>query len=805
MRTVMFASMRTHTRRYLSAALAVLIGVAFVVTTNALSSATRNGLMDGLDAPYKNADAVVSDISSDEAVALMERAEKNGDQAAILGWSLLPISRDGRLLGDQIDVGGMAPDKSQQWQVVEDGRLPERSGEAAVDVNSAKRDKVVVGDKLKIGSGSRAKEVTVVGLVDSPSSLVYASVYVTWADQQAWTSSMYVDSVAYAGATTDELAKAYPDAKVQTADAYIEKQQAEVTNGVNVMAMVLLSFAAIALFVSILVIANTFSILFAQRQRDFALLRCVGATRKQIVRSVRAEALVLGVLASLLGLAAGTGLGFGLVALTNKLIPSAKLGTVEPSPLWYAVAFVVGVGVSLLASWLPTRRVVRVSPLAALRPDAGVDVRTSAGRWRLGAGVFLLAAGALSLLIAVSTEESVPMLAGGFATFVGVLLFGPVLVPAAIRLAGAVVGRVTGPAGRLATSNAIRNPRRTAATAASLLVGVTLTTAVLTGMAGSRDAVAADMDKSHPIDVTLTATDEPLSDDFLEGVRRTDGVERAIALPGASAKADHGIGEFQLLAPGDLKAVARGDELKAPKPGVLLLPSDLLGPKVDSGDRVMVTVGDRHRKLRVEVGDGFGVAGLVAPATLAAMTEAPKTGAVWVLAKDGTDAEDLSGDLSVVAQPVGAEVASGLSERAWVDLQLDIFTGSVLALLGIAVVIALIGIGNTLGLSVLERAREHALLRALGLTRRQLRLTLGVEAILLSLVAAVIGTVLGVTYAAIAMRVVVAKVADEAPVVLPFGQLAIVVLVAALAGLLSCLLPARRAAKVTPAAGLALD
>ncbi|WP_206050876.1 ABC transporter permease [Nocardioides speluncae] len=797
--------MRTHTRRYLSAALAVLIGVAFVVTTNALSSATRNGLLDGVDAPYENADAVVSDISSDEAVALMERAEKNGDQASILGWSLLPVSRDGKLFGDQIDVGGIAPAKSQQWQVVEDGRLPSAAGEVAVDVNSAKREKVEVGDELQIGSGSRAKDVTVVGLVDSPSSLVYASVYVTWADQQAWTSSMYIDSVAYAGASTDELAKAYPDAKVQTADAYVADQQAEITNGTNVMAMVLLSFAAIALFVSILVIANTFSILFAQRQRDFALLRCVGATRRQIVRSVRAEALVLGVLASLLGLAAGTGLGFGLVALTNKLIPSAKLGTVEPSPLWYAVAFVVGVGVSLLASWLPTRRVVRVSPLAALRPDAGVDVRTGAGRWRLGTGLLLLGGGTVLLIAAAAAQESVLMLAGGFATFVGVLLFGPVLVPAAIRLAGAVVGRVTGPAGRLATGNAVRNPRRTAATTASLLVGVTLTTAVLTGMAGSRDAVAADMNKSHPIDVTLTATGKPLPDDLLEGVRRTAGVEDAIALPGAAAKADHGIGELELVAPGDISSIARDEEMKAPERGVLVVPPDRLGPKLATGDRVMVTVGDRHRKLRVESGEGFGAAGLVAPATLAALTDAPTTRAVWLRAKDGTDAEDLSGDLSVVAQPAEAEVASGLSDRAWVDLQLDIFTGSVLALLGIAVVIALIGIGNTLGLSVLERAREHALLRALGLTRRQLRLTLGVEAVLLSLVAAVLGTILGVTYAAVAMQVVVAKVADEVSVVLPFGQLAVVVLVAALAGLLSCLLPARRAAKVTPAAGLALD
>ena len=161
------------------------------------------------------------------------------------------------------------------------------------------------------------------------------------------------------------------------------------TEGVNVLALSLLLFAAIALFVSIMVIANTFSILFTQRLRDFALLRCVGATRKQVLRSVRIEALVIGIAASLLGLLLGTGVGYGLVALTERVIPSAAMGAVEMSVGWYLAAFVVGVGVTLVASWLPTRRVVRVSPLVALRPDDGIDARTTAGRLRIATGFAL--------------------------------------------------------------------------------------------------------------------------------------------------------------------------------------------------------------------------------------------------------------------------------------------------------------------------------------------------------------------------------------------------------------------------------
>ncbi|MFI2708029.1 ABC transporter permease, partial [Nocardioides sp. CER28] len=169
----------------------------------------------------------------------------------------------------------------------------------------------------------------------------------------------------------------------------------------------------------------------------------------------------------------------------------------------------------------------------------------------------------------------------------------------------------------------------------------------------------------------------------------------------------------------------------------------------------------------------------------------------------GADADDLGGDLGALAPD--ADLDNGLADRHWVDLQLDVFTGAVVGLLGISVVIALVGIANTLGLSVLERAREHALLRALGLTRRQLRRMLAAEAVLLSVVATVLGTMIGVVFAWVAVRTMVAQAFDDVPMVLPLGQLAIVVLVAAGAGLVSCLLPARRASRVAPAAGLNLE
>ena len=312
MRTVLLASLRTHTRRYVAAAVAVVIGVAFVVVTNALSSATRNGLVAGIDQPFRGADVAVSDIGGEDAAELVETAEERGDHASPIGWTIQPVTEGDRLVDERADVAVIAPDASLRWQELRAGRFPDAPDEAVADVNTAKTDLIEVGDRLRVGTGSRAVEVTVVGLTDSP-ALFRGSLYLPWSVAERWSSNFYVDSVAYAGSgDVDDLVDRLEDetgATVQTADDYVEQVQTEITNEINVIAMVLLVFAAIAVFVSILVIANTFTILFAQRSRDFALLRCVGATRRQVLRSIRLEALCLGVVASLAGLAVGTGLG----------------------------------------------------------------------------------------------------------------------------------------------------------------------------------------------------------------------------------------------------------------------------------------------------------------------------------------------------------------------------------------------------------------------------------------------------------------------------------------------------------------
>jgi putative ABC transport system permease protein len=459
---------------------------------------------------------------------------------------------------------------------------------------------------------------------------------------------------------------------------------------------------------------------------------------------------------------------------------------------------------TLVASWLPTRQATRVGPLEALRPQAAPSVRTQTGRVRTALALLLLAGGAAVLGLAVAVEDDLVMVAGGGLFFLGILVLGPVLVPAVITLLARLAGPLLGRHGRLAAANAVRNPRRTAATTAALLVGVTLAAAVLTGMATTRTAMTTLMAEQHPVDVALTA-DRPLPAAVPSRLGSVRGAARAVTVPGVDGTV-HGTA-LTLLAPdrsADTAAVLHDTGL-LPAPGTVRLPLEVL-PDVADGDLVTVGAGTGQVTLEVTRGEGWGTAAaLVAPATLAELGAGVADRAVWVRAEPDADPERLSGDLTAAAGGVHPEVVSGLTDRRWVDLQLDVLTWSVLGLLAIGVLIALVGIANTLGLSVLERTREHALLRALGLTRRGLRRLLATEGMLVALVATLIGTVVGTGFAWVGIQVMVRPAVESAPLTVPWAQLAVSVVVAGLAGLAAAVLPARRAARVAPAAGLGLD
>jgi putative ABC transport system permease protein len=333
MRTVFLASLRTHTRRYVAAVIAVTVSVAFVVVIGVLTSGARAGFMEGAGAPYRGADYVVEaaddgpsrgpsccpdTMNLSDAIELVDRL---GENASGLGRVDLPAHREGGAplgSGDfrgETTVGPIAASEELRWQKLVSGRFPARTGEAVMHVWDAQAQEVAVGDRIRVGEGATATGLDVVGLVVSPTTWTQASVYVTWPQYLQWRDqpTFHVGSVAVRG----EVGPLPEGMRVRSADEYVRDGLAGLKNDTDMIALMLLLFAGVALVVSVLVVANTFSILFAQRLRDFALLRCVGATRRQVLGSVRREAAVVGVLASLAGTLVGVGLGYGLLPLIN--------------------------------------------------------------------------------------------------------------------------------------------------------------------------------------------------------------------------------------------------------------------------------------------------------------------------------------------------------------------------------------------------------------------------------------------------------------------------------------------------------
>lgn len=807
MRTVLLASLRTHTRRYVSALVAVSIAVAFVVVIDAIGSGARSGVAASVEAAYPEADLVVGEeygITEADPAKALEVAERRGDRAAVIASLWTTVAGPNGPLGDDIHVGTVSTEPDLRSQDVARGRAPTGDGEALVAEDTAKTHGLEIGDLLTVGVGSDATDVAIVGLTRAASYLD-ADVDITW-PAMAGLGMAIPDAVAYdvregdvAGAT--EALTAAVDSTVQTRDEYVAARIVLMNQGVDVLSYLLLLFAAVAGFVAVLVIANTFTILFAQRSRDFALLRCVGATGRQVLRSVRVEAFVLALAGGVAGVVTGVVLGRGLGWLIRAWAGDTAFGSVSHSPVWLGAAFVGGVLATVIAAWWPTRSVVRVSPLAALRPSDEVTARTSAGRVRIALGLVAVAAGCAELALAIASGEMAPLILGGMTSFVGVLLLGPVIVPALLRLLGRI-GRTGGPL-RVAAANAVRNPRRSAATTASLLVGVTLATAILAGMASARQAVTAEMDAEYPVDIALSGS---LPADAVSSVGRVDGVDEVRAVDGAEVASD--AGRLTVIAPtSEDRAVTRDRAATRVADDEILLPTEVAQDFAE-GIPDQLTLRTREGEVTLAtrlVGSKWGRAAIVPPAVLAQLTTDAQPRVLWVLADDGTNAEELGGTLGALTRGGDVQVDNHLQDQQWVAQQLDVLVWAVLGLLGVGILIALVGIANTVGLSILERSREHALMRALGLTRRGLRRMLAAEGMLLSVVAALLGTALGVTYAWFGVETIVVPVMGSGGLVIPWAQLGVVLVVAALAGLAASTLPARRGARVTPAEGLTLD
>lgn len=800
-------------RRLLSAGLAIVLGIAFVTATLLLGDTLNAAVRRQAAESVGDASVVVSAVSGPntgflrpDAVDTIRRLPGvTGVDADVRTHVWQPSSSPQPMMAMSVPAARSV-----------EGRLPRGADEVAVNRTLVASQRVKIGDAIELATdpGQRGRSVRIVGVLvprdaDVPDDA--AAVFGEPAAVMAWAGIDGYTELRVRGGdpvATQRAVAALPgvrDARaiVRTGPEEVAARVKQLTQGTAALTGLLLGFGVIALVVAALVIANTFAVLVAQRTRQLALLRCVGATRGQLVGLLLRESLGLGIVGSLAGLAAG----FGLAAAGARLLGSASripLGSVAVTASSLLVPAAVGVVVTVLAGLVPARRATRVAPLAALRPQDAVAPTRTAGRVRLVAGLVATTAG-VALLAWTVAAHSLPIgLAGGAVSFVGVLVVAPWLVPATARLVGTPVSRWSPVTGRLAVDNVRRNPGRAAATAGALLIGVTLITTMVVGAATGQRSVDAALDREFPTDAQVVG---PMTPQLVDAVRGAPSVTHTSRVDAVSTRLQTGstTREVSVLAV-DPRAVdglrdrglwtglADGTVLSSPGRGMV------------DGEMVVVGEGAHTLRLRALVRPDGPKAVVMTAADLVRLAPAPETvtGMLWVTFAPGADPAVTMASLNDRVAPLGGQADGAAAERAQLQQMVDLVLWVVVALLAVAVLIALVGVGNTLGLAVLERTRESGLLRALGLTRGQLRASFGLEAIVLAAVAAVLGLGLGIAYG-IAGAYALLGNDLTVQVAVPWARLALVAAVCLAAGWLASVVPAAHGSRVSPTVALATE
>ncbi|QGN49061.1 FtsX-like permease family protein [Micromonospora sp. WMMC415] len=808
-------SLRAEAPRLLLSALAVVLGVAFVAGTLMFVDGMRAGAYDRAGAFDRHTDLGVYPAGSEPlSPALVERVRGVDGVAAAEGELLGSggiVGADDRPVLGYVVLAAIPTDPALRSYDVVAGRLPDRPGEVVVDAPTVAEEGFAVGAPVRVGGAAgAARPYTLVGTVDVAGTARDVGgpfVGLVGADALAVTGQRGYDRILVAAASAGDgtgLADAVAvavgtGATVKTRARILDEAVEDAVRNLEQFNLVLLTFAAVAVVVAAFVIANTFAIVLAQRTRRTALLRLVGATRGQLFRAAVLEAAVVGLAASALGVLFGVGLAGGLNQLMSRLDAPVPGGLTITAPTVLA-GLALGTAVTVGAALAPAWRGTRVAPVAALT-DAAVQPTRRAGWLRLTAGALVLAAGIAALLTAGPAVQVPLVAAGGVLSFFGIVLFGPVLVPALVRVFGLPARRLFGATAGLAVANAVRNPRRIAATATALVIGIGLVSAFVVGAHSTKAGIERGVDAEIGVDWLVTGIGGPLPAAVVGELRARPELavvheQRSGLWSDVEVRAAH-----PALVGRTLTGVLAGDPDRL-GPGTALVGRELAEARGWTAGSAITVRGRPLRVVAVVTDGGPAFAGSPVPAGhVVHVVDADFT----VLFPDerGILAEiDPAGGITpdraraaieavVVRYPTVNLMDQGAYKKmltGTVDMLLAIVTG----LLGLAVVIALVGVANTLSLSVVERTRENAVLRAVGLTRGRMRGMLAVEAVLTALVGAVLGVGLGAAVSAAAMALL-SRLSDGFSVVLPLGQLGLILGVAVVAALAASVLPARRA------------
>ena len=826
-------SLLMHKLRLFLTVTAVTVGVAFVSGTFVLSDTMSkafdelyDGLTQGTDVAVR-AEAAYSDITTqgqlrplDESVLDVVRDVPGVEVAegTVSGFALI-LDKDGRPIqpggaptlgvstsGDQRLAGAFS---------LRDGRTPSGSDEVALDAATARKADYRVGDKVDIVLEDSKRSFTVTGIVGfgKTNSLAGATMaaFDTETAQELLGKVGKVDEIDVKAAEgvsaerlRDDIAAALPDGtEAITGRRLADENSQAVSDGLGVFTKILLAFAAVSLLVGSFVIWNTFNVLVAQRRREVALLRSVGATRRQVLGGIIVEAFAVGLVSAFVGLLAGVGLASGIRALLGAVGMEVPTTSAAIEPRTVVAALLVGVVVTVVAAVVPAWSATRVAPVEALREatPTGGDI----GRLRRTFGWVLLVGGLGGLVAcAVVGNEAMLTALSTLVAFVGLVTAGPLLARAMARLADR--GR-RGSGWRLAARNIARAPRRSAATALALTIGLTVVCAVAVTASSAKDSVAESVNGGNRSDLILKPAGQGsgISPAVAGLLRERDDVDRVVEMRYSGARVQDsstfiagidtdGLDEIADLGveSGSLDDFGAGSMLLGTKQARAL--------KVGPGDDVTVTFPETG-EVTLRVAATFERDSLVGSAYVVSLddfadnvTSRLDEAVLVTSADDDQAAETQRAVKAALADYPNVDVRNPSELTKDAQAQVDQLLGIVTALLLLAVVVAILGIVNTLALSVFERTRELGLMRAVGATRGQVRTVVRRESVLMSLLGAVTGIGLG-TVAGVALSRALADQGITA-VKVPVMTLVAYVVVAAVVGVLAAIGPARRASRV---------
>jgi putative ABC transport system permease protein len=845
------ATLRTafaHKGRLALSMLAVILGVAFVTGSLMLTNALDRTFVDIIEGSAQDVQvtkepAVGTDITTDpgDGAPLLVSEEvvdqvREVDGVAAAGGT---IARNGvYLLDSEGEVVGAVgppalgvnwdPDPLLNVSEIIDGREPQQTNEIAVDDVTFPKIGADIGDQVTVVTPVGEVKTTLVGTFrfGETGSLAGATLtaFTSEQAQELLTAPgqwMAVDVAVADGFTDDEVAAGITEAVdddnliAKTRAVQVEEQSTALQEGLAFFTYVMVGFAGISLFVAAFLIYNTFNMLIAQRGRELALMRAIGATRGQVLRSVLVEAVLMALVAVVLGIMLGYVLALGLAALFASigLDLTSGIAITPASMLWAAV---VGFVVTLVAAIVPASRASRIAPVAALREAGTAD--EGVGRVRTAVGVVLLIASAVIITVGLDNPDTgtraLQTALGSLLLLVAVVTLSPALSVALVAIIAPVVRLLGRTPGKLAARNAARAPRRLATTASALTIGLALVVAVTIITSSAKASLEQLVDDSFQAELIVTTqTQQPFDTKIADEIGEIDGVEFVISESGGNARVDGEDQQIVAIGGGPLDSVYSVDavtgEFGSLTEGKAVVSTDLAddrGWKI--GDKVPVLFPSGEEQTFKIVGNFESnslISGLVIPLDdYRELGGAAQDRALLVTLEPDADSE------SVLEQVEEAAAANPLIEvldqseiKEQSAAQLNQLLYLVYAMLALSVIIAALGVVNTLALSVIERTREIGLLRAVGATRRQIRRAIRWEAVIVALLGAILGIAAGIA-AGTAMQQALAETGIDI-LDIPVGTLLIILAVSVLIGILAAVLPARRAARLNMLEAIATE